>query len=123
MQESKQITLGSSDSTTVPTDFKYRMQGKVITITYSGAGLIHKELGRILRTIEYWHQGSVTCYRILYNDAEGLGGEVKGDGETAEMMAPPTHPGSPVCCPQARRDPAKRCNERLYLRKRLCSLV
>jgi hypothetical protein len=77
MKESRQITLGSSDSTTVPTDFKYRMQGKVVTITYSGAGLAHKELGRILRKIEYWHQSSVTSYRILYNDAGGLGGEVK----------------------------------------------
>jgi hypothetical protein len=90
MKESRQITLGSSDSTTVPTDFKYRMQGKVVTITYSGAGLVHKELGRILRKIEYWHQSSVTSYRILYNDAGGLGGEVKWDGETAEVMAPPT---------------------------------
>jgi hypothetical protein len=56
MKESKQITLGSSDFTTAAADFKYSMQGKVISITYLGAGSIHKELGRILRKIEYWHQ-------------------------------------------------------------------
>jgi hypothetical protein len=88
MKESKQITLGSSESTTVPTDFKYRMQGKVITISYLGTGSIHKEIGRILRKIEYWHQGSVTSYRILYQDADGLGGEVSWDGENAAVLAP-----------------------------------
>ena len=88
MKESKQISLGSSDSTTVPTDFKYRMQGKVITITYLGAGSIHKEIGRILRKIEHWHMGSITSYRILYQNADGLGGEVKWDGENAEIIAP-----------------------------------
>jgi hypothetical protein len=45
MKQSKQISLGSSNSTTVPTNFKYRMQGTVITISYLGAGSIHKELG------------------------------------------------------------------------------
>jgi hypothetical protein len=80
MKESKQITLSPSNSTTVPTDFKYRMRGKVITITYLGAGPIHKELGRILRKIEHWHMGSIQSFRILYQDADGLGGEIKWDG-------------------------------------------
>jgi hypothetical protein len=31
-----------------------------------------------MRKIEHWHQGSVTSYRILYQDAAGLGGEVSG---------------------------------------------
>jgi hypothetical protein len=88
MKESKQITLGSSDSTTAPADFKYSMRGKVISITYLGADSIHKEMGRILRKIEHWHQGSVKSFRILYQDADGLGGEVTWDGEKAEVVAP-----------------------------------
>jgi hypothetical protein len=88
MKESKQITLGSSDSTAAPEDFKYSMQGKVISITYLGARSIDDEIERILRRIEYWHQGSITSYRILYQDAAGLGGEVKWDGENAEVIAP-----------------------------------
>jgi hypothetical protein len=88
VKESKQITLGSSDSTCTTTDFKYSMSGKVISITYLGTGSIHEELGRILRVIEHWHQGSIKSYRILYQDASGLGGEVTWDGEKAEVVAP-----------------------------------
>jgi hypothetical protein len=46
------------------------MRAKVISITYSGTASIHKEIERILRKIEYWHQGSITSYRILYQDAD-----------------------------------------------------
>jgi hypothetical protein len=52
------------------------------------AGSIHEEIVRILRRIEHWHQGSVTSYRILYQDAAGLGGgEATWDGEKAEFVA------------------------------------
>ena len=53
----KEISLGLSESTT-SSDFKCSMSGKVISITYLGAGSIHEEIERILRRIEYWHQGS-----------------------------------------------------------------
>ena len=90
MKESKQITLGSSDFTTTATDFTYSMQGKVISITYLGAGSIHEEIGRILRRIEHWHQGSIVSYRILYQDTVGLGGEVRWDGNQAQPKYPAT---------------------------------
>ena len=89
MKQSKQITLGLSDFTTSAADFKYSMRCKVISITYSGTSSINKEIGRILRRIEHWHQGSVKSFKILYKDADGLGGEVKWDGENAEVIAPP----------------------------------
>jgi hypothetical protein len=88
VKESKKITLGSSDSTATQADFTYSMQGKVISITYLGAGSVQKELARILRRIEHWHQGPVTSYRIVYQDADWLGGEVKWDGENAEVVPP-----------------------------------
>jgi hypothetical protein len=31
--------------------------------------------------------GTITSFRILYQDAEGIGGEVKWDGENAEVIA------------------------------------
>jgi hypothetical protein len=31
----------------------------------------------------------VKSFKILYQDAYGLGGEVKWDGENAEVIAPP----------------------------------
>jgi hypothetical protein len=86
MKESNQITWDSSESTSASADFKYSMRGKVISITYLGAKSIEDEIERILRRIEYSHQGSVKSYRILYQDADGLGGEVMWDGETAEVI-------------------------------------
>jgi len=82
------VTTTEAQHTTTATDFTYSMQGKVISITYLGAGSIHQELARILRRIEQWHQGPVTSYRILYQHADELGGEVKWDGENAEVIAP-----------------------------------
>jgi hypothetical protein len=54
------------------------MQGKVLSITYLGAGSIHEEMGRILRRIEHWHQGSVTFYRILYRTLMGWAARSSG---------------------------------------------
>jgi hypothetical protein len=88
MKESRQISLGSSDSTAAPADFKYSMRGKVISITYLGPSSVNQEIVRILRKIEYWHQGSITSFRILHKDADGLEGDVGGDGENAEIIAP-----------------------------------
>jgi hypothetical protein len=62
------------------------MSGKVISITYLGMSSINEEIGRILRRIEHWHQGSVKSFRIRYQDADGLGGEVTWDGENAEVI-------------------------------------
>jgi hypothetical protein len=77
VKEGKQITLSSSDSTT-STDFKYSMSGKVISITYLGMSSINEEIGRILRRIEHWHQGSVnvsgSCTRTLTGWAARSGG-------------------------------------------------
>ena len=88
MKEGKEITLGLPDSTAA-VDFKYAMSGKVISITdlKLGTGSINDELGRILRRIEHWHQGAVTSYRILYQDAAGLGGEVKRTERMRKLSA------------------------------------
>jgi hypothetical protein len=64
------------NATTNAADFTYSMRGKVISITYLGTGSINKAFGRILRRIEHGHQGSVKSFKILYQDADGLGGEV-----------------------------------------------
>ena len=82
--------MGSSDSTSsTAMDFKYSMRAKVISITYSGPGSVSQEIGRIMRRIEHWHQGSVRSYKILYQNTDGLGGKVRWDGENAELIARP----------------------------------
>ena len=86
VKEGNEIALGLSDSTAAA-DFKYSMSGKIISITYLGTRSIHQEIGRILRRIEHWHQGAVTSYRILYQDAAGLGGEVKRTERMRKLSA------------------------------------
>lgn len=41
-----------------------------------------------IEIVEHYHHGSIASFRILYRDAEGLGGEVKWDGEHAEILQP-----------------------------------
>jgi hypothetical protein len=37
--------------------------------------------------IEYWHQGSIESFRILYKDADGFGSEVKwSSGESSAAL-------------------------------------
>jgi hypothetical protein len=64
-------------------NFSYAISGKVISITdlKLGKGSFTEEIEKALRRITHWHQGSITGFRILYRDAEGLGGEVRWDGE------------------------------------------
>jgi hypothetical protein len=71
-------------------DFNYSMKSKLITITdlKPGKGLFVEEIEKALRRIEFWHQGSIASFRILYLDADGMGSEVKWDGEHAEILAP-----------------------------------
>jgi hypothetical protein len=94
MKQSKQITLSLSDFATSAPDLKYSMRCKVISITYLGMRSINKEIGRILRRIEHWPQGSVQSFKILYQDAYGLGGEVKWDGEGGSRPVPRSYPAS-----------------------------
>jgi len=57
----------------------------VITITDLKLGKepLMQEIEKVLRNIEHFHQGSIARYRILYRDANGLGGELKWDGRRA----------------------------------------
>jgi hypothetical protein len=66
------------------------MSGVVIrpsSITYLGTARFTKRSADTAED-QYWHQGSITCFRILYQDVNGLGAEVKCDGENADVVAP-----------------------------------
>jgi hypothetical protein len=67
------------------------MRGKVISITdlKPGEGSFVEEIEKVLRKIEYFHQASIASFRILYRDSDGMGGEIRWDGEHAEILAPP----------------------------------
>jgi hypothetical protein len=51
-----------------------------------------KSSGEYSGGFEHWHQGSVKSYRILYQDAAGLGGEVRWDGNQAQPKYPRPRP-------------------------------
>ena len=90
MKQSKTISFTPDDSSS-GADFKYSISGKVISITdlKLGKQSFIEGIEKTLREIERFHQGSIASFRILYYDANGLGGEIKWDGQHAEILPPP----------------------------------
>jgi hypothetical protein len=90
VKQGKEISFNSNDGGSA--DFNYSMRGKVITISdlKPGKGSFTEEIEKALRKVEYWHQGSIASFRILYRDAGGMGGEVQWDGQHAEILEPPS---------------------------------
>ena len=40
----------------------------------------------VLRKIEYWHQGSIAAFQIMYRDSLGVGDGVHWDGNQATFL-------------------------------------
>jgi hypothetical protein len=93
MKHGKEISFSQTTTQTMP-DFSYSMRGKVISVT--GLTLAQtssiKEIEKVLRQVSHYHQGSIASYRILYTTIDGLGGEIRWDGERAEIL----HPRDPM---------------------------
>ena len=55
-------------------DFTYSMSTNVITITDLDLGnrSVTNDIENVLRKIEYWHQGSIATFRIMYRDSLGV---------------------------------------------------
>jgi hypothetical protein len=88
LRRGKEISFISNDSGSA--DFSYAISAKVISITdlKPGKGSFVEEIEKLFRKITHWHQGSITGFRILCRDAEGLGSEVKWDGQQAKILQP-----------------------------------
>jgi hypothetical protein len=88
VKQGKEIGFNSSDSGSA--DFNYSIRGKVISITdlKVGKGSFVEEIEKVLRQIEYYHQASIAIFRILYRDSDGMSGELKWDGQHAEVLYP-----------------------------------
>jgi hypothetical protein len=41
----------------------------------------------VLRKIEYWHQGSITKFKIICRDSKGFWHQVQWDGKTTPLFA------------------------------------
>ena len=63
------------------------MTARAIKIQDTGKGKksVADDLEAVLHKIEYWHQGSVARYRIIYQSTQGTEHLVEWDGQTARM--------------------------------------
>jgi hypothetical protein len=61
----------------------------VIAITDTGLGQrsVAGDIEAVLRKIEYWHQGSVSSFKIMCRDGKGFWHAVRWDGKTTSVFA------------------------------------
>jgi hypothetical protein len=54
-------------------DFTYSITPNTIAITDTGKGTVSvaNDIEAVLRKIEYWHQGSIARFKIMYRDENG----------------------------------------------------
>ena len=66
-----------------------RSRPTVISIGDTGLGLcpVTEDLEAVLRKIEYWHQGSITKFKIMCRDGKGFWHGVRWDGKAASLFA------------------------------------
>ena len=69
-------------------DFTYSISPDVIAITDLDLGKksVTNDIENVLRKIEYWHQGPIKGYRIMYRDSEGIWDGVHWDGNQATFL-------------------------------------
>jgi len=77
------------DGLVTKADFTYSISPDTISITDTGKGRLSvtNDIEAVLRKIEYWHQGSIAGFKILYRDEHGVWGGIRWDGEKAGFFA------------------------------------
>ena len=69
-------------------DFTYAITPKTVEIQATGKGKksVADDLEAVLLKIEYWHQGSIAAFKIMY-DEHGVWDGVRWDGRIASFFA------------------------------------
>ena len=87
---SHEITFNTNLSETPRTraDFIYKISPTLISITDTSLGqrLGTEDIELILHKIEYWHQGSISSFKIICRDGKGFWHEVHWDGKAAAVL-------------------------------------
>ena len=52
-----------------------------------GRASVENDIAAVLRKIEYWHQGSIAGFKIMYRDERGVWNGVRRDGQRAAFFA------------------------------------
>ena len=70
-------------------DFTYSILGNVISIIDLDLGnrSVTNDIENVLRKIEYYHQGSIVGFKIMYRDSEEIWDGINWDGERASFFA------------------------------------
>jgi len=88
---SHEITFNTnlSDTPRTRAGFTYRMGPTLISITDTGLGshAVTENIKAVLRNIEYWHQGSISKFKIMCRDGQGFWHRVGWDDKTASVSA------------------------------------
>jgi hypothetical protein len=74
---------------TTQADFTYKITPNTIAIADTGKGSrsVTNDIEAVLRKIEYWHQGSIAAFRIMYRDENGVWDGVRWDGQHPAFFA------------------------------------
>jgi hypothetical protein len=77
------------DKPTTQADFTYSITPNTISIVDTGKGSrsVTNDIEAVLRKIEYWHQGSIAAFRIMYRDENGVWDGVRWDGQHPSFFA------------------------------------
>jgi hypothetical protein len=83
------FTTDVSDSQRTPADLTYKVSPTVISIFDTGLGRcpVSEDIEAVLRKIEYWHQGSISSFKIMRRDGKGFCHGVQWDGKTGSFFA------------------------------------
>jgi hypothetical protein len=76
------LDFRSIPAITTQADFTYAVTLDTISITDTGKGRasVTNDIEAVLRKIEYWHQGSIAAFKIMYRDEHGVWDGVRWDG-------------------------------------------
>jgi hypothetical protein len=88
---SNEITFNAklSEAPRTRADFTYKITPTMISITDTGLGSCRmtEDIMAVLRKIEYWHQGSISSFKIMCRDGKGFWHGVRWDDKTASVFA------------------------------------
>jgi hypothetical protein len=81
--------LDPGQRVTTQADFTYKIRPDTISIVDTNLGelLVTNDIEAVLRKIEYWHQGSIAAFKIMYRDEQGIWDGVNWDGLRASFFA------------------------------------
>jgi hypothetical protein len=87
MKNEISFKLDPARQVTTQADFSYKITPDTIAITDTGLGKrsVANDIEAVLRKIEFWHQGSISSFKITYQDEHGAWHPVRWDGQRASL--------------------------------------